>query len=102
MVIYVSKFNLPPDKVDDYMQWAPTAMQSVLSAPGIKEVRVFMTVASDSQIVVTYEFDKPEDWLAWGMSEDVQKMTLEFFRYALNPKTEIWNAAPNYPEPIRP
>ncbi|MDW7729786.1 MAG: hypothetical protein SCJ94_07235 [Bacillota bacterium] len=102
MVLYVTKYNLPPDKVDEYLQWAPDAMQRMLGAPGIKEVRVYMSVAGESQLIVTYEFESPENWASWGTDAEVQKVILEFFRYALNPKTEIWNSSPLYPEPLRP
>jgi antibiotic biosynthesis monooxygenase (ABM) superfamily enzyme len=102
MVLYVSKFNLAPDKVDDYMQWTPGALQRMVGAPGIKEVRVFLPVASDNQVVVTYEFANLDDWLTWGKDAEVQKVSLEFFRFALNPKTEVWNSSPLYPDAIRP
>ncbi len=41
MILYVVKWDIHPDKVDAYKEWAKSAIQRELSVPGVVEFRAY-------------------------------------------------------------
>jgi antibiotic biosynthesis monooxygenase (ABM) superfamily enzyme len=102
MVLYVVKWDILPDKVEAYNEWALGATQRLLAAPGIVEFRAYRPATGSSQAAVTYEFADLDAWAAWYAHEDVQKVTVEARTFASNLTAELWGPSPLVPEPIRP
>jgi len=103
MVIYVMKWDLLPNaEKEGYTTWSPTAIGRLLKVPGVQEFRAYRTVASDRQIVCTYEFKSMSDFSAWQESADVQAVRTELYQYANHVTCELWGPSPVVPEPIRP
>jgi len=102
MVIYVSKWNIHPDKVAAYAEWAKSAVPRVLAVPGLVEFRGYRPVTGPSQVVVTYEFADLAAWATWYGNEEVQKITDELRTFAVDVESELWGPSPIVSEPIRP
>ncbi len=102
MVIQVLKWDIHPDKVEAYTEWAKTAIPSLLAVPGLVEFRGYRPVTGTSQVVTTYEFADLAAWAAWSSHEEVQRLTNERRTFTLNEVSELWGPSPIVPEPIRP
>jgi antibiotic biosynthesis monooxygenase (ABM) superfamily enzyme len=102
MMLYVLKYDIHPDKVSDYMNWAETAIPRLLRIPGLTEFRGYRPAAGTNQIVTTYEFRDMETWATWFENEEIQLLANERREYTLNEQTEMWGPSPLVPEPIRP
>ena len=102
MVLQVMKWDIHPDKVDDYSKWTESAIKRTLAVPGVVEFRAFRPVTGTSQIVTTYEFADMAAWAVWQSNEDLQKVINELRTLALNVNIEVWGPSPIVPEPIRP
>lgn len=102
MVLQVMKWNIHPDKVEDYLKWTESAVKRTLAAPGVVEFRAYRPATGASQVVTTYEFADMATWAAWQSDEDVQKVLDELRALALNVNIEVWGPSPVVPEPIRP
>ncbi|NQU32031.1 MAG: antibiotic biosynthesis monooxygenase [Bacteroidetes bacterium] len=96
------KWDIHPDKVEAYAKWAKTAINRILSVPGVVEFRAYRPVTGASQIVTTNEFADMAAWAAWQSDKDVQKVMDEFRTLTLNVNIEIWGPSPVVPVPIRP
>jgi quinol monooxygenase YgiN len=96
------KWNIHPDKVEDYLKWTESAVKRTLAAPGVVEFRAYRPATGASQVVTTYEFADMATWAAWQSDEDVQKVLDELRALALNVNIEVWGPSPVVPEPIRP
>jgi quinol monooxygenase YgiN len=96
------KWDIHPDKVEDYLKWTEGAIKRTLTVPGVVEFRAYRPVTGMSQIVTTYEFADMASWAAWQSNEDLQKVTNELRTLALNVNIEVWGPSPIIPEPIRP
>ena len=42
-VLYVIKYNIHPDKTEEFPKWAQSAIQRVLAVPGVMEFRAYRT-----------------------------------------------------------
>ncbi len=102
MVLQVMKWNIHPDKVEDYLKWTESAIKRTLAVPGVVEFRAYRPATGASQVVTTYEFADMATWAAWQSDEDVQKVLDELRALALNVNIEVWGPSPVVPEPIRP
>jgi len=102
MVLYVTKFDIHPDKVEAYYKWAADAIKRYLATPGVVEFRAYRAAAGTSQIVATYEFADMAAWAAWYSNEEIRKVNAEVRALALNMSAELWGPSPVVPEPIRP
>jgi len=102
MVLFIMKWDIHPDKVEEYTTWTQSAIPRTMSAPGVIEFRAYRTAAGDSQAIVTYEFADMVDWAKWQVHEDSQAVLAELHTVALNVKMELWGPSPVVPEPIRP
>jgi len=101
-VLYITKWNINPGKVEEYPKWAQSAIQRTLAAPGVVEFRAYRASAGSHQTVVTYEFADMDAWSAWQANEDVQNVFAETHIMGLNVTAELWGPSPVVPKPIRP
>ena len=102
MVLQVMKWNIHPDKVEDYLNWTESAIKRTLAVPGVVEFRAYRPATGASQVVTTYEFADMATWAAWQSDEDGQKVMDELRTLTLNVNIEVWGPSPVVPEPIRP
>ncbi len=102
MVLYVTKWDILPDKAEAYSRWTGPAIQRVLAVPGVAEFRGYRPATGASQVVVTYEFTDLATWAAWYAHEDVQKVFDELRTFVTNVSIELWGPSPIVPKPIRP
>lgn len=101
MVLQVMKWDIHPDKVDEYMKWAQTAIKRTLSSPGVVEFRAYRPVGGP-QVVSTVEFKSMKEWAAFYDSADAKKIMEEIHTLALNVSIEVWGPSPIVPEPLKP
>ena len=102
MVLYVSKWDVHPDKTDAYLKWTAGAIKRVLSVPGVIEFRAYRVASGDSEVVITYEFADLAACAAWRTNEETLKVIDELYTLAVNIKNELWGPSPIVPAPIRP
>ncbi len=102
MVLQVMKWNIHPDKVEDYLKWTESAIKRTLAVPGVVEFRAYRPATGASQVVTTYEFADMVTWAAWQSDEDGQKVMDELRTLTLNVNIEVWGPSPIVPGPIRP
>jgi len=102
MVLYCLKWNVHPDKVAGYAEWAQGAIQRTLAAGGVVEFRGYRPASGDAQVVVTYEFADMVGWAAWYEHDDVQQVLTELRTLANNVTLDLWGPSPIVPKPIRP
>lgn len=101
MVLYVIRFDIHPDKVDEYFKWAKNAIKRELAHPGATEFRAYRSVAGSSQVMIMYEFPDMVTWAAWQTNDEFHNVRAELYALALNVTTELWIPSPVIPEPIR-
>ena len=101
-VLFVCKWNINPDKTEEYAKWAQSAIQRQLAVPGVVEFRAYRGVTGDAEVITNYEFSDIVSWASWRDNDDVQKVTNELFSLALNVRSELWGPSPVVPKPIRP
>lgn len=102
MVLQVMKWNIHPDKTEEYLKWTESAIKRTLSTPGVVEFRAYRAATGASQIVTTYEFADMTAWAAWHSDENVKKVLDELHTLTLDISIEIWGPSPVVPQPIRP
>jgi heme-degrading monooxygenase HmoA len=102
MVIYTVKWDIRPEKADEYPGWAKAAVSRLLAVPGVVEFRAYRPVTGCHQVVATYEFADTQAWASWRYNEDTQKVFDEGYIYMTNMSLELWGPSPIIPEPIRP
>jgi antibiotic biosynthesis monooxygenase (ABM) superfamily enzyme len=102
MVLHVMKWDILPDKLEDYLKWTEGAIRRTLAVPGVVEFRAYRPATGASQVVVTYEFADMATWAAWQTHEDTQKVLDELRTLAANVTIELWGPSPVVPKPIRP
>ena len=102
MVLYVSRWDIHPNKKEAYTEWSNSAVRRSLGIPGVVEFRAYRSILGKSQVVITYEFADLDAWAAWRANEDMQKVIDELYTLANNVNSELWGPSPVVPEPIRP
>ena len=102
MVLFITKYDINPDKVEAYNEWAKSAVPRLLAVPGVVEFRGYRPVTGSSQVAVTLEFADLTTWAAWYANEDVQAVFAESRTYETNIVYELWGPSPIVPKPVRP
>lgn len=102
MVLSVTKWNVHPDKAEEYATWARGAIPRVLALPGLIEFRGYRPASGSHQIVTTTEFATMADWAASVENEIWQDVIADLRTMATDITTEIWGPSPVVPQPIRP
>ena len=101
MVLQVMKWDIHPDKVNEYMNWAQTAIKRTVSAPNVVEFRAYRPIGG-TQVVTTVEFESMKAWVEFYENEDMKKIMEEIHTLALNVNVEVWGPSPVVPTPIKP
>ena len=102
MVLYSMKWNIHPDKAEEYAAWTKGAIQRTLAAGGVTEFRGYRPASGPYQVVVTFEFENMAAWAAWHNADAVQNVLTEVRTLANNVTAELWGPSPIVPQPIRP
>ena len=102
MVLYVSKWDIRPEKADEYAEWAKSALSRIFVVPGVIEFRGYRPATGSHEVAVTYEFADMGAWSAWMSNDDVREVWTEVRQYCTNINSELWGPSPVVPEPIRP
>ena len=102
MMVFVMKYNINPDKTDEFPEWAQSAIKRTLAVPGVKEFRAYRTTVGSNQIVCTYEFEDMASFSSWVESEECRKVNEETYAMGINLTNELWGPSKAVPEPIRP
>ena len=102
MVLYVSKWNIHPDKLEAYNKWTGQAIKRTVGAPGVVEFRGYRPDSGSHQVVVTWEFPDLATWAAWISNDDVQLARTELRTLATDVTDELWGPSAIVPVPVRP
>jgi len=102
MVICLMKWDIRPEKIEAYQEWAQSAVKRLLAVPGVVEFRAFRTIMGCHQVAVTYEFINMQAWASWQEDEETKKVFEESRPCITNLSMELWGPSPVVPEPIRP
>ena len=90
MVLYVLKWDIPPERRDAYQEWLAPAIARSLAVTGVIAYRAYATVAGPSRKVATYEFADLAAWQAWYSHPDIQRMFDEWHTLTINRTRDLW------------
>jgi quinol monooxygenase YgiN len=90
MVLYVLKWDIPPETRAEYARWLIPAIERTLAAPGVIEYRAYSTIAGPSRKVATYEFADLAAWEAWYRHPDVQQALDDWQTLTTNRTRDLW------------
>lgn len=90
MVLYVLKWDIPPETRDAYARWLVPAIERSLAVPGVIEYHAYTTVAGPWRKVATYEFADLAAWEAWYRHPDVRRMLDEWETLTTNRTRDLW------------
>ncbi len=82
MVLFVVRWNLRPEKVEDYAKWAKSTIQRQMAVPGVAEFRAYRAATGAHRFAVTQEFADMAARAAWESHEDIQKTRKELDAFA--------------------
>jgi antibiotic biosynthesis monooxygenase (ABM) superfamily enzyme len=100
MILYVSKWNIRPEKREAYAKWAEGAIRRTMKAPGIAEFRGYRPATGSHEVAVTYEFPDMAAFNSWITNEEVQRLLVETRSYCENVTSELWGPSPLVPKPV--
>ncbi|MDQ2786164.1 MAG: antibiotic biosynthesis monooxygenase [Chloroflexota bacterium] len=90
MVLYVLKWDIPPETRAAYAAWLVPTIERSLAVPGVIEYRAYGTVAGPSRKVATYEFADLAAWEAWYRHPDIRRMFEEWQELTTNRSRDLW------------
>ncbi|MDQ2785241.1 MAG: antibiotic biosynthesis monooxygenase [Chloroflexota bacterium] len=90
MVLYVLKWDIPPETRAEYARWLVPAIERSLAVPGVIEYRAYATIAGPTRKVATYEFANLDDWEAWYSHPSIQRMLEEWQTVTTNRTRDLW------------
>lgn len=90
MVLYVLKWDIAPERREEYARWLVPAIERSLAVPGVIEYRAYSTVAGPTRKVATYEFADLAAWEAWYRHPDIQRMFDEWHSLTTNRTRDLW------------
>lgn len=105
MAIVQASYNLPTSNLEAYGKWATANIENViLKAPGLRSFQGFRNLLLNSpEVLLIYDFDSMESALAFVRSAAFAKMSAEAKSLgASDLNTQLWDASPFSPEPLRP
>ena len=102
MVLFVTMYNIHPDKREAFFKWSESALKRMLAVPGVVEFRAYLPITGAYQVVTTIEFADLAAWASYNRNEEIQKVITELHALALNVNHELWGPNSVIPAPIRP
>lgn len=96
-MIQVIKWDIHPDKVQEYEAWARSVVPRLLAIPGLIEFRAYGPIAGSTQVVTTYEFEDLAAWITWNEQEEVRAVVRERRTLTINEYSELWGPSPIIP-----
>ncbi len=90
MVLYVLKWDIPPETREEYARWLAPAIQQSLNVPGVIEYRAYTTIAGPTRKVATYEFADLAAWEAWYSHPEIQRMLDEWQTLTTHRTRDLW------------
>lgn len=90
MVLYVMKWDIPPDKVEAYLNWTESAIPPNLVVPGVIDFQAHQPDNGTSQVVVAYQFADLAAWAHWYAHGDVRKVMDAMNIFTTNASLELW------------
>jgi quinol monooxygenase YgiN len=102
MVIFVTMYNIHPDKVEAFLKWSESALKRILAVPGVVEFRAYLPITGAYQVVTTLEFADLAAWASYNRNEDIQAVLSEEITLTQNMCHELWGPNSVIPAPIRP
>lgn len=102
MVLWVMKYDINPDKQDEYLKWAQSAIPEVVGVGSVVEFGAYRAISGDRRVVTTVQFADLTTWQAWYESETAQAVLADATSVMINVETELWGSSPVLPQPIRP
>jgi len=102
MVLWMMKWEINPDKLDEYTEWATGAIPTIIGAGGVVEFRAYRPITGSRRAVATVEFTDLATWQAWYENEAIQDAFADMASVTQNLESELWGPSPVVPQPIRP
>lgn len=102
MVLFVTKYDVHPDKLEAFRKLAEDMRKQIPALPGLVEFRAYRGVAGAPLVMETWEFADMAAFAAWWTNDEVQKQVTAFTPFVLNRRRELWDSWPSAPTPIRP
>lgn len=102
MVLWVMKYDIHPDRPDEYLAWAQRSIPTVAGADGVVEFGAYRAVSGSHRVVTTVQFSDLATWQTWYESEAAQTVLANAASVMVNVETELWGPSPVLPQPIRP
>lgn len=102
MVLWVVQYSVRPETEAEFGEWAKTAIDRLLTIPGLVEFRSYRPITGGSQAASTYEFADMQSWVEWHSSETMQQILQEVRAFTVNFSAELWGPSPMVPTPLRP
>lgn len=96
------KWNIPNQKVEEYMKWAKGAIPRVLKAPGLVEFRAYRAGAASHYILVIFEIESKEAFSKFWEFLQKERLLDEVYANTVDAVGELWGPSPLVPEPLRP
>lgn len=101
MVVFMIRYEVPPDRATAYGEWAGTAIRQAVAAPGVVELRAYRPLMAHSQVILTVEFARLDDWTTWYAAPTTQALLDDLGTPTLKLEGELWGPSPLVPEPIK-
>lgn len=93
MVLYVLKWDIPPETREEYARWIGSVIERSLAVPGVIEYRAYATIAGPTRKVATYEFADLAAWQAWYSHPEIQRLLGEWETLTTNRTRDLWGPA---------
>ncbi len=102
MILYVMKWDIRPEKAEEYQEWAKKGTEMSLALPGVVEFKAFRSIIGGNQVICLYEFNDMKDWASWLADEEFQKHREKGRSVLTNMSQELYGPSPVVPKPMRP
>lgn len=100
MVLQIMKWNVNPNKSNEYPKWAETAIKRTMT-PDVIQFRAYRPITGNSQVAITYEFKDIAAWTKWQSDQNIQKVLDELRTFAVHLNIEVWGPSPIAPTPVQ-